>query len=152
MIFQKIKSIEKTPNLDKETLNIYSTYGLLQGIGLDFFLSFQDKYPSIILNAVEFPDSALKDAFISHQANLGFGTGPFDTEYFRGTYIMTNRFLAIIPLFHELSRKGAISFRDLTDVPLAIKGKEYQVFSANIANYTKEGIYPNIALETSENT
>lgn len=152
LIFEKIKSIENISSLHKETLNIFSTYGFLQGIGLDFFLAFQNQYPNIVLNAVEFPDSALMDKFLSHQANIGFATGPYDTEFFDGTYIATNRFYAVIPLSHELSRKEAVSFRDLKDVPIAIKGKEYQIFRYNIANYTREGLYPNIALETSENT
>ena len=41
LIFEKIKSIENISSLHKETLNIFSTYGFLQGIGLDFFLAFQ---------------------------------------------------------------------------------------------------------------
>lgn len=145
-----IKLINKYTNMEKKVLKVVSTYGILSYLTIDFISDFYKEYPSILLDIVEFPDYPLKDILFDEKAEIGFMIGPVDPARFDAYYFTTNRYCLIINKKNYLASKSSIKFQDLKGIPLAIKGREFDIYKNNTNHFLKAGIKPEILLETSE--
>lgn len=149
-IMREISVIGTEQYLSKKTISVYSTYGFWQYLGLDFLLSFQTQYPHILVNAVEFPDSALSNAFETQKAHIGFVTGPIDTTKYRGLYLKTDRYKLLLPSGSPLAKKEKITMEDLLTIPIAVKGQDHNIYDVNLNRFIKSGGLPDIAIECSD--
>ncbi|GEM_PF-7091223 len=152
LLFDDIQAIGSMRSTGKQTLSVFSTHGFLSYLGPRFFSGFADLHPDVILNAIELPDSLLPAAFVEQRTHLGFVMGPVDDLNYEGFYVATNSYRVILPGSHPLAAQDAITLQGLSTIPLAIRGKEYNVYSLNLNKFIKEGVYPNIALESSEDS
>lgn len=106
----------------------------------------------VILHLVEFPDSVLSHALESRKANLGFMMGSIDDYKFRSTYIGKNRYGVLLRRDNPLARNGEISLKDLSQFPIAVKGKEYNIYDLHINKFIMKNIYPQVELECSDDS
>lgn len=132
------------------TLSVAATYGILRYLTYDFIKNFHTNYPNIHLNIVEFPDKPVEKMIQDDEVELGFLSSPLNSTMFDAEYCTSHRYCLIINKDHPLSLKNAISYRDLENIPLAIKGREFSAFFTNINRFIKSGITPKILIETSE--
>lgn len=135
--------------LRQEVVNLFSTMGFLDMLGFDFFATFYEQHPEIILNLVEFPDSALRQQIDERRTNLAF-TANVDFEKLDGHYLTTNDYGVIMSPDNRLAQEPLLTADLLASVPQAIMGREYAVMNRHISQERKHGPHTltNRALET----
>lgn len=131
-------------------LRIVSTYGVLKYLTLDFVQDFYAKYPNIRLNIVEYPERPIENMLKEEQVEIAFLPGPIDNTNFEAKFCTTHKHCLIIHKSNILAQKNFITYDDLRGIPLAIKGREFNIYSNNINRFIKNRVNPNILLETSE--
>lgn len=78
--------------------------------------------------------------------------GPIDDYKFRSTYIGKNRYGVLLRRDNPLARNGEISLKDLSQFPIAVKGKEYNIYDLHINKFIMKNIYPQVELECSDDS
>lgn len=154
IIIQEYENIHLNLFLQKKesltTLRVLSTYGMLKYLTMDFIVDFYASNPLIRLNIVEYPDNPIISMLREEQIELAFLPAPIDNTGFDASYCSTHNHCLIINKQNKLSKKAEIEYEDLKNVPLAIKGREYIPYSNNINRFLKNGVTPDIMLETSD--
>ena len=150
-ILNEIASMKSAPE-SKKTVNLYSTYGVLDRLGYAFFEEFQDENKNIILNLIEYPDSALHHNFKMSRANLGFVTNPVDFGNYKSTYAFSQRVSAVLSAKNPLGTKSSLSLQEIAGYPLAIRGREYNIFEKNASYFLRRDLQIDIRLETSQDS
>jgi len=153
-IVSEFESVKQDVVINKSVrvsvLRIASTYGVLKYLTLNFIRDFYAEYPDIRLNFVEFPDRPIETMIREEQVELGFLPAPIDANIFDAQFCTSHRHCLVINKQNPLSKKVFITYQDLKDVPIAIKGREFTAYNNNINRFIKAGVNPNILLETSE--
>lgn len=154
IIVTEFENIKNDILVEKEemttVLRVLSTYGVLKYLTLDFVQDFYAKYPNIRLNIVEYPERPIENMLKEEQIEIAFLPAPIDNTNFVAEFCTTHRHCLIIHKSNTLAQKDFITYEDLKGIPLAIKGREFNIYSNNINRFIKEGVNPNILLETSE--
>ncbi|MCH4009892.1 LysR family transcriptional regulator [Companilactobacillus sp.] len=150
VIFQSISMADSENNLHQEMINLFIADDFSSYLGFDFFYNFQLENHNKTLNFVEFPDSMLNKALISH-GNIGFIEGPIDFKKFDGIYFDTNYYCAIMSPKNPLAVGDKVNIQDLNHESLATKSKEFQIFNAHLSELVKHHVFPIHTLQTSNN-
>lgn len=154
IIIREFENIQLNLSLQNKesvtTLRVLSTYGMLKYLTMDFIMDFYAANPMIRLNIVEYPDLPIISMLRAEQIELAFLPVPIDNTVFNASYCSTHNHCLMINKQNILSKKSSIDYEDLKNVPLAIKGREYIIYSNNINRFLKNGVTPNILLETSD--
>lgn len=133
-------------------LRIASTYAVLKYLTLDFLKGFYDKYPNIHLNFVEYPEYPIYEMLKKGQLDLAFLPEPIDVNSFEFIFCFSHKYCAVMNEKHPLAEKKVLEYKDLNHIPLALKGREYAVFPANISRFARGGLTPEILIETSDDS
>lgn len=133
-------------------LTVPATYGVLDYIGYGFVRAFYIRHPNIRLNLVELPEVQIGDLLSSGAAELAFMPAPVDYSVFDARFCFAWKHCTIINTNHPLASHKTISYSDLDGIPLALRGRSYSVYPSNISRFLKEGVNPNILLETTSET
>jgi Transcriptional regulator len=133
-------------------LRIASTYAVLKYLTLDFLKGFYDKYPNIRLNFVEYPEYPIYEMLKKGQLDLAFLPDPIDVNLFEFIFCFSHKYCAVMNKNHPLAEKKVLEYKDLNHIPLALKGREYAFFPANVSRFAKGGLTPEIQIETSDDS
>lgn len=133
-------------------LRIASTYAVLKYLSLDFFKEFYDQYPDIRLNFVEYPEYPIYEMLKKGQLDLAFLPETVDLNQFEFMFCFSHKYCAVMHVSHPLAEKEVLEYRDLNQIPVALKGREYATFPANVTRFAKGGLTPVIQLETSDDS
>lgn len=131
-------------------LRVLSTFGMLKYLTLDFIQDFYTHYPNIRLNIVEYPESAIENTLKEEQVEIAFLSAPVDTFNFEATFCVSHKHCLIIHRNNPLAQKNYITFEDLKDVPIAVNGRDFNTYNNSVNLWLKNGVTPNVILETSE--
>lgn len=134
---------------EKIVLTIAATYGVVEYLGCDFVKQFYLKHPRIKLNLIELPEVYIEDLLSKNEIELAFMPAPIDYSVFAARPCFTWKHCLIINQDHPLAKKTKIEYKDLEGIPLALKGRFYSAFPSNISRFLKEGVHPNILVETT---
>lgn len=133
-------------------LTVAATYGVLDYLGYEFVRNFYMKYPNIKLNLVELPEKQISELLSSNDIEIAFMPAPIDYTIYNAQFCFSWKHCLIINHKHPLAAKKKIKYSDLNNIPLALKGRSYSVYPSNISRFLKEGVNPNILLETTSDT
>lgn len=154
IIISEFENIKNDMLLEKEVtttvLRVLSTSGMLKYLTLDFIQDFYTQYPNIRLNIVEYPEGAIEIMLKDEQVEIAFLSAPVDTLNFEATFCVSHKHCLIIHKNNPLVQKNYITFEDLKDVPIAVNGREFNTYSNSVNLWLKNGVTPNVVLETSE--
>lgn len=151
--YAKIRDDFEDSSEDKVfVLRIASTYAVLKYLTLDFLKGFYDKYPNIHLNFVEYPEYPIYEMLKKGQVDLAFLPEPIDVNLFEFIFCFSHKYCAVMNEKHPLAEKDVLEYKDLNHIPLALKGREYAFFFANVNRFAKGGLTPEIQLETSDDS
>jgi len=131
-------------------LRVLSTSGMLKYLTLDFIEDFYAQYPNIRLNIVEYPEGPIENMLNEEQAEIAFLSAPVDTINFEANFCVSHKNCLIIHKSNPLAQKDCITFEDLRDIPIAVNGRESNTYNNSINLWLKNGVTPNVILETSE--
>ncbi|AVK49379.1 hypothetical protein AXY43_16000 [Clostridium sp. MF28] len=133
-------------------LRIASTYAVLKYLTLDFLKGFYDRYPNIRLNFVEYPEYPIYEMLKKGQLDIAFLPEPIDVNLFEFIFCFSHKYCVVMNKKHSLAKKKVLEYKDLNHIPLALKGREYAFFSANVSRFAKGGLIPEIQIETSDDS
>jgi len=133
-------------------LRIASTYAVLKYLSLDFIKEFYEQYPEIRLNFVEYPEYPIYEMLKKGQLDLAFLPETTDMNEFDFMFCFSHKYCAVMNISHPLAKKEVLEYKDLNQIPIALKGREYATFPANIIRFAKGGLTPDIQLETSDDS
>jgi len=154
IIISEFESIKQDMLLESEVtttvLHVLSTFGMLKYLTFDFIEAFYSKYPNIHLNIVEYPEEPIENMLKEEQVEIAFLSGPVDTVNFEATFCIFHNHCLIIHKSDLLAQKDYITFEDLKNVPIAIKGMDFSTYNNSVNLWLKNGVTPNVILETSE--
>lgn len=154
IIITEFENIKSDMLLEKEetttVLRVLSTFGMLKYLTLDFIQDFYTKYPNIRLNIVEYPEGPIESMLKEEQVEIAFLSAPVDTINFEAKFCVSHKSCLIIHKSNPLSKKDYITFADLKDIPIAVNGREFNTYHNSINLWLKNGVTPNVILETSE--
>lgn len=129
-IFNDIQTTGRSSQtFQKEIVNVFATMGFLDIIGFEFWEPFYQQHPELILNLVEFPDSALQQRIDDHQTNLAFVSESPNFAEMTSTFMMTNDYQVLMAPDSPLAKEKIITPDLLTSVPQAMMGQEYTALS-----------------------
>ena len=130
-------------------LTVAATYGVLDYLGYNFVKNFYLQFPNIKLNLIELPETHISEMLANNQVEIAFMPAPIDYTKFNAKFCFSWKHCLIINRKHPLAVKKKIPYSDLDGIPLELKGRSYSVFPSNISRFLKEGVNPNILLETT---
>ncbi|GEM_PF-1926013 len=131
-------------------LRIASSFGVLRYLTLDFIQGFYEKYPNIHLNFVEYPEYPIYEMMNKGQLDLAFLSEPIDANLLQVLFCFSHKFCVVMNKNHPLANKKAIEYKDLNDVPVALKGHEYSFFPVNVSRFAKGGLKLKLEMEISD--
>lgn len=140
-------TLEKSTN--STVLTVASTYGVLDYLGYEFIRNFYIQYPNIKLNLVELPEKQICALLSANEVEIAFLPAPVDYSQYDAMFCFSWKHCLIINQNHPLAARKTITYSDLNGIPLALKGRSYSVFPSNISRFLKEGVNPDILLETT---
>lgn len=123
---------------------------MLKYLTIDFIQNFYTQYPNIHLNIVEYPEGPIENMLKEEQVETAFLSAPVDTINFEAKFFTSHKNCLIISKNNPLAQKNYISFDDLKDIPIAVNGREFNSYSNSVNLWLKNGVTPNVILETSE--
>lgn len=147
--FSYIKYGINTSGNEKNVLNIVTTYGVIQYLSADFIKDFYKEYTNIQLNIIELTDFPAIERLKTSRVELAILSSPLNTVDFTGEFLFSSKHCVIVNNNNPLSNKKSISYEDLKNEPLAVKGREHIFYNTNISRFLEQGINPNIYIETS---
>lgn len=147
--YEELEQDMASDRRDKEIFNVVSTYDFICLLNTDFIRSFYEMNPDVQLNLVEMTDQPAIEKLAGNEVELAILPSPLDTTLFTGEKIFSARHCLIINNSNPLSQKEFIQYSDLTGQPLALKGREYVMYSGNINRFLSQGVNPSIFMETS---
>lgn len=131
-------------------LRVLSTFSMLKYLTLDFIQDFYVQYPNIRLNIVEYPEGPIENMLKEEQVEIAFLSAPVDTINFEAKFYVSHKNSLIIHKNNPLAQKEYITFEDLKDIPIAVNGRDFNTYHNSINLWLKNGVTPNVILETSE--
>lgn len=153
-IIRSIQDIKNTiiqyGNKKKQVLTAAFTLGVIDYLGLEYILEFQRQYPDIKLNIIQNSDLRVDEIIQSGQAEFGILAGPIDTTVYNGILFTVHRHCLVINKAHPLALKDTIDYTDLTNVPIALEGREFRPYHNNMHRFLENGVTPHVVLETTE--
>lgn len=154
IIISEFESIKNDMLLESEVsttiLRVLSTPGMLKYLKFDFIEAFYAQYPNIRLNIVEYPEDHIENMLKEEQVEIAFLSAPIDPLNFEAKFFTSHKNCLIINKNNPLAHKNYISFEDLKDIPIAVNGREFNTYNKSVNLWLKNGVTPNVILETSE--
>ncbi|MCD8012176.1 MAG: LysR family transcriptional regulator [Lachnospiraceae bacterium] len=150
--YEEIEQDMALNNENKEIFNVVSTYDFICLLNIDFIQRFYEQNPGVQLNLVEMTDRPAIEKLARNEVELAILPSPLDTTLFTGEKIFSARHCLIINNSNPLSQKEFIQYSDLTGQPLALKGREYVMYSGNINRFLSQGVNPSVFMETSSDS
>lgn len=148
--YELILNKEFISHTTKKTLQILGSYDVFQYFPASFFYEFQNLYPEISLNLVELPELVLLEQLDENEADLALAPGPLDANTYDLDYLFTNHFVLVMNEAHPLASKEVITFEDLAEQPLVIKGKNLPISNLQTNYFLSNGVEPNVILEVTD--
>ncbi len=136
----------------KDFLKILSTPGVLEYLTANFIKDFQTAYPKILLNFTETTDKAAIAELNSGEIDMAILSGTVDTTIFSCQYLFKNYHCFIVSTKNPLAKKEKLSLKDFKNQALILKGREQTFYNTYQNQLIKNGIQPNIILETTVNS
>ncbi|MCR3761417.1 LysR family transcriptional regulator [Clostridium felsineum] len=156
IIIEEFENIKNDMLLDKKVnttvLRVLSTFNMLKYLTLDFIQDFYTQFPNIRLDIVEYPEEPIEIMLKDEQVEIAFLSSPIDTNNFEAKFCTTHKNCLIINKNNPLSKKNHITFEDLRNIPIAVNGREFKTYKTSVNLWLKNGVTPNVLLETSEET
>lgn len=134
----------------KSNLTVVFTLGVLDYLGINFIYDFQKAYPDINLNIIQNCDTTVNEIMQKEKCEIGIIAGPVNTTLYDATFFTSHKHCVVINKANPLSSKKYISYQDLSTIPIALEGRQFCPYHNNMNRFLRNGITPNIALETTE--
>lgn len=134
----------------KKAVNISCSYDVPQMFPIDFFHHFYKSHPDILLQMHEYPDGIILNQLDNATIELGIVSGPLDNSIYEFKPLFTDTYCLVINKANPLSTKEYINLADLQNEPLVIKDMFNHISMVQFAEFQKNGVLPNIILETSD--
>lgn len=133
----------------REILNVVSAYGVIEYLSVDFIKDFYKEHPNIQLNFIELTDFPATERLLTSSVEIAILSSPLNTTEFTGEFLFSSRHCVVVNNKDSLSNKKSVTYEDLKNKPLALKGSEYIFYNSNINRLLEHGIKPKIYIETS---
>ncbi len=147
--YRLIQNREYLSPTRKITLKILSAYDVLQYLTVDFIKDFQASHMDILPIITETTDRMALQMLQDEDAEIALLPGPLDDSIFLAQYLFSSRYCAVINKCHPLAGKSAVSFKDLHQQPLAIRGREFSLYNTHQSILMQHGAEPINTIETS---
>lgn len=133
----------------RKALRLFYTYGVMDYLTVEFINQFQKAHPEILLSLSEIPDPIALERMRMGEAELALLSDPVDVTQFTAQQLYTCRYCVVLHESHPLAQKESIRNEDLRGYPMAVKGREFALYHAQMTNSSRQGFEPYVALETT---
>lgn len=147
--YDLIQNNEYLSSTHKTTLKILSSYDVMQYLTVNFIKDFQEAYTDILLNITEFTDKLAMRMLQDEDAEIALLPGPLDLSLFSVQYLFSSRYCAVIHKEHPLAQKSSLSYKDLHQQSIAVRGREFSLYSTHQNIFMQHGVKPINNIETS---
>lgn len=110
--------------------------------------AFARRFPKVRVNLQVRTSNAVRDLVASGQADIGLAADEIDTTGVEHSVFATPPAVCVMAEKHPLARRKTIHPSDLADIPLVTLSPDDTVRRALDAAFAREGIVPNVAIET----
>lgn len=145
-----LDGMNKMANINEGTLTICFSFGVLNALSPDIISNFQKSYPNIELIIKTYPDSICEEVIMNENADLAVSIGPVNEKIFNLTIIKTQHPCILVNKKNSLSKKTAVTFKDLKNEKLIILNEKFHFYHNFIKKCRESGFEPNIVFTTSE--
>jgi DNA-binding transcriptional LysR family regulator len=117
----------------------------------DFLNRFANSHPDIKLNLTFMPTTVQQIALLEQKIDIGFMVGSYDHESMENFEFDEDRYVALLPVDHPLSRKQELSLADLRDENFVMgNGENWTAFRNRLfALCRARNFFPRIVQEAS---
>jgi len=147
--YELIQNKDYLSSTRKKALKILSSYDVLQYLTVDFIKDFQAAYTDVLLIITETTDKMALQSLENDDAEIALLPGPLDSSLYSAQFLFSSRYCAVINKCHPLAQKSTIGYEDLHQQPIAIRGREFSLYSAHQNILMQHGVAPINTIETS---
>lgn len=133
----------------RKALRLFYTYGVMDYLTVEFIRQFQRAHPEILLSLAEIPDPVALERMRAGEGELALLSDPVDVTLFTAQQLYVCRYCVVLHESHPLAQKETIRNEDLRSYPMVVKGREFALYHAQMTNFSRQGVEPYIALETT---
>lgn len=126
------------------------TLGCLDYLTPAFLTDYEAQFPQTPLRLRQAPDDTVDALLRAGDAETGILTGPVDTTFYDAALFTVHRHCAVVPRDHPLARRAALTYEDLSGVPLALAGREFRAYHNLMHRFLLAGVRPRVVLEAGE--
>lgn len=126
--FNSILQINYLENIRSHEVSIYTLDAFTDCLDAEFFISFHQKYPDIIINMQETTDQDAKDKLLLQKCDLAIVTDAVDMSNVKKTFLFKAQYCVLINNANPLSRKEYIQAEDYRGQLVIGKGQTLQYY------------------------
>jgi len=148
--YQKIcNEIRCIDQKEHHEIDLLSAYGILRLVTPECLAAFSAKYPHIHLHYREYPDRQVERLFLNGEGNVAFTVGNDALRHVTAAFMERFEIKLLVYEGHPLSKKQAVSIKDLEGQPLYIESSEFNIHRLIMDKCEHAGFKPHILFQTS---
>lgn len=126
--FNSILQINYLENIRSHEVSIYTLDAFTDCLDAEFFISFHQKYPDIIINMQETTDQDAKDKLLLQKCDLAIVTDAVDMSNVKKTFLFRSQYCVLINNANPLRRKEYIQAEDYRGQLVIGKGQTLKYY------------------------
>ena len=107
-------------------LKLSSAFGILRHLTPDFILKFNQQYPDIHLNYVEYPDLQVEQCIQAGEADIGISPDP-DPDLFDRVELFSAKVCFVAREGSRFYGRDSVSVREIGSEPLVLENKNFKI-------------------------
>lgn len=150
--YKIISDLSSLSSLSKNEVRIYTYDAFIDCLSSDFFLSFTNQHPNILLNIEESTESHACDMLRMHQCDFAIVTDAITNPAFTSTFLFDAKYGILVRKDDPLAEKDYIRFEDLSSRKIIGKNRHMSYYWRD-TNYILTQGYPlDFTIEVTNNT
>lgn len=141
--------LDRMKQMDNGYLRLCSAYGILRILSPDFILQFEQEYPEMGIDYMEYPDCHVDDEMERENFDVAFHVIGTELDGFCSVPLFSSSVSLLVYEEHPLAQKETIRAEDLDGEPVIIESRVFQIHRMFQELCARSGIRPNIIFNTS---
>jgi DNA-binding transcriptional LysR family regulator len=145
-----ISEINHLKSLQKGTLKVAFSLGVISALPTDFIADFKSSYPGIELLINEYQDLLCEEAVLSEEADIGFTIGPVDSAQYEAFPVIEDKMCLLVNQANPLAEKDAVDFKDIRNEKFISVNQNFKLYHNFVSKCRTAGFEPEMYLLTKE--
>lgn len=141
--------LERMKQMENGFLRLCSAYGILRILSPDFIHQFEETYPGMGIDYMEYPDCHVDDEMERGNFDVGFHIEGTKMDGFCSVPMFCSPISLLVYEEHPLAKRDFVKVEELDGEPMIIESRVFQIHRMFRKLCESKGVKPNIIFNTS---